>query len=144
MKNVTVPLVLFFLLLACQEEKVEPAHADPFVGSWHLSNIPTGLDVIFKITQSGEGIAFEDISVQYPGITETLDYQGEFEGRYAVNTGYELIKIHGSGSQQWITLFMDHSAVHLKQQNEIQVNRLYVEMKDSEPVELLDQRFKRL
>jgi hypothetical protein len=127
------------LVLACQEEEVVPVK-DPFVGSWRLENTAMGLNVSFDIT---DALIFQNIIVEYPEITETLDCRGETYYRFAVNAGYEQIKILCSGDQVWLTLIMDHNRIHLKEPNLLKVYRLTIDMDGREPVELQDQEFVR-
>lgn len=142
MKNYILPLV-FTLLLSCTEEDSQVA-SDPFVGSWSLENTDLDLKVSFDVSQDGNGLSFHKINIEYPEITETLDYRMEPEGRFAVNAGYEQIKIFGIGDQQWITLIMDHNRVHLETRDELDVYNLRIEMINRVPIELQDQVFTKL
>lgn len=144
MKTLALTLVTFLLLFSCEEENLQPAQ-DPFVGSWKLTNIQTGLDVSFNIKQDGEALTINNISIEYPEIPDgqQLEYHAELSGRFAVNAGYEEIKIFASGDTAWIILTMDHNRVHLKTDDQMDVAYLKIEMVNREPVELFDQKFTR-
>jgi len=138
MKNYILPFIL--LLAACQEEDPQSTQ-DPFVGSWHLDNPDLQLKVSFDID---EDLTFQNVSIEYPGISEALDYEVQLFERFAVNTGYEEIKVFGGGDQQWIELTMLHNRVHLKTRDMLEVYTMIIEMADSDPVTLQDQVFTKL
>lgn len=143
MKTFIVTLFTVFILFSCQEEEVQPG-ADPFVGAWHLENTDIGLQVSFEVTQTGNDLTFHDINIEYPEITEALNYKIETFDRFAVNAGYEEIRITGNGDQQWIIINMERSIVHLETPGKMDVYTMEINVINREPITLQGQVFEKL
>lgn len=128
-------LLTALVITSCTEDEVIPS-ADPFVGSWLLVNPDMNLEVSFDVNQDGDHLFFENVNIEYPGVTAT-DYDVQLFDRYAVNAGYEEIIISGEG----ITINMIRCGVHLKTSNKLDVYTMEIQMADQEPIVLQDQVF---
>jgi hypothetical protein len=162
MKNVIVTALFAIILSACTEDEVKPS-PDPFVGSWLLENTDLGLKVSFDITQTEGELSFDNINIEYPEITETLDYHVELNSRFAVNTGYDEIKISGKRSGSIPTegintladihkavaelnvlrIIMIHNRIHLKTQDMLEVYTMEIHMINRDVITLENQIFNR-
>lgn len=137
-------LLALIILASCSEKEEVTPSVDPFVGSWELDNADINLKISFDVDQDKEGLTFHNVIVEYPEITEALTYEVETYGRFAVNAGYQEIRIIGGGDTQWVIITMLHNRVHLETRNKLDVYQMTIEMVNRNPVELQDQVFQKL
>lgn len=152
MKKFILPLVMIFAFMSCEEEDAMPIIPDPFVGTWSLLNSDIDLEISFDIRQQGDELFFTDTNIKYSDIPETVEYTTEAYDRFAVNTGYEWIKLTGSWTKvcpnglvcdKWIIINMIHNRIHLKTQDTLRVYTMEIHMMNREMVELQNQVFVR-
>lgn len=139
MKTYILPfIILAALFSACREDDPQPVN-DPFVGSWELVNTAADLRVSFNITSEGGELVFDDIQVMYHA-AEASGCRAETYYRYPVNAGYREITI----ACNTLTIAMEHSRIHLKTPDQLEVYVMEIAADGQEPVILADQVFIRL
>ena len=119
MKKTILALVMFFAIMACEDENVQPTEApDLFVGSWSYTypNVDAmDLKVSFDVVKGGDAYQFNNIHVHFPSeisANDALEYEIEVRDKFEANDGFGFIRINGGGETNWIFIDLTYNTIY--------------------------------
>jgi hypothetical protein len=99
MKKLLLPSIIFFTLMSCSEEEVQPR--DHFSGSWYLSSPDVPVEISFDVVKEGRAYNYYNTTVNHPAIAEDQRHNNRMVtyDPFIDGNGYGRIEITARGPE---------------------------------------------